>query len=167
MDAFADGMTARGPTLAADRATWTGSVHIVDLPDAEAARAFVDREPYNRAGLFDHHVIRRFDNLLGRTMWEAPGASVDPRFLVVLHLRSDAHEHAAVGLLPDVTVLPRERMIVHGELLTPGEATPVGVVFALQAQTREALDALIRQGLPGLDEHFDVQIRDWELGGRR
>jgi hypothetical protein len=50
MDQFADGMIARDPTLAADRATWTGSLHIVDLPSVEAARRFVEREPYNRAG---------------------------------------------------------------------------------------------------------------------
>jgi hypothetical protein len=60
MDRFADGMIARGPTLAADRATWTGSVHILDLPSVEAAHQFVQREPYNRAGLFDQHLIRRF-----------------------------------------------------------------------------------------------------------
>jgi hypothetical protein len=48
---------ARGPTLAADRATWTGSIHIVDLPSADAAREFVEREPYNRAGLFHDRVI--------------------------------------------------------------------------------------------------------------
>src|SRR5215208_586321 len=36
MDRFADGMIARGPTLATDRATWTGSLHIVDLPSVEA-----------------------------------------------------------------------------------------------------------------------------------
>jgi hypothetical protein len=34
MDRFADGMVARGPTLGPDRATWTGSIHIVDLPDS-------------------------------------------------------------------------------------------------------------------------------------
>src|SRR4051812_14283494 len=51
MDGFSDGMIARGPTLAADRETWTGSVHILDLPSADAAREFVGREPYNRAGL--------------------------------------------------------------------------------------------------------------------
>ena len=34
MDRFADGMLARGPTLAPDRETWTGSIHIVELPSA-------------------------------------------------------------------------------------------------------------------------------------
>jgi hypothetical protein len=167
MDRFADGMTARGPTLAADRETWTGSVHIVDLPTAEAAREFVEREPYNRAGLFEHHIIRRFKNRLGRTMWESPGGSADPRFLVIAHLLAEAGEDAPAVPLPDFTALPRERLIVHGELLTPDDARPAGAVLALQAPAREAVDALLRGGQAGLDEHFDLQILDWEFGGRR
>lgn len=167
MDRFVDGMTARGPTLAADRATWTGSVHIVDLPSAEAAREFVEREPYNRAGLFEQHLIRRFNNLLGRTMWEFPGGSDDPRFMVIAAMPAEAGEHAPAVPLPDVAGLPRERLIVHGELLTPDEARPVGVALALQAPTRQAVDALLGDGQARLDEHFDVQILDWEFGGRR
>jgi uncharacterized protein len=160
MDRFAEGMVARGPTLGADRATWTGSVHIVDLPSAQAAREFVEREPYNRAGLYERHVIRRFENLLGRTMWEFPGGSDDPRFLVI----AQGRDRAAAVPLPNFTPLVRERQIVHGELLTPDGARSVGVALALQAPTREAVDALLEDGL---DERFDVQILDWEFGGRR
>jgi hypothetical protein len=39
--------------------------------------------------------------------------------------------------------------------------------LALEAPTREAVDALLRGGLAGLDERFDVEILDWEFGGRR
>jgi uncharacterized protein YciI len=167
MDRFADGMIARGPTLAADRATWTGSIHVVDLPSAEAAREFVEREPYNRAGLFEQHVIRRFKNLLGRTVWESPGGSDDPRFFLIARGLAEADEHAPAVLLPDFTALARERLIVHGALLTPDGARPVGVVLALQAPAREAVGALLGDRQAGLDEHFDVQILDWEFGGRR
>ena len=146
MDRFAAGMIARGPTLEADRTTWTGSVHIVDLPSAHAAREFVEHEPYNRAGLFEHHLIRRFGNRLGRTMWDFPGASDDPRFLVI----ADA---SAVDL-------PPERLIVYGELSTPDDAWPAGVVLALHAPSREAVEAL-------LDQQLAVRILDWEFGGRR
>ena len=55
----------------------------------------------------------------------------------------------------------------ESELLTPDEATPAGAVLALQAPTREAVEALLRDGHAGLDEHFDVLILDWEFGGRR
>jgi uncharacterized protein YciI len=147
MDRFADRMTARGPTLGADRETWTGSLHIVDLPSVEAAHEFVENEPYNRAGLFAEHLIRRFDNLLGRTMWESPGGSDDPRFLVIAH-----------APLPSLTDLPLERLSVHGELLTLDEGRPVGVAIALQAPSRQAVAALVGD---------DVEINDWEFGGRR
>jgi hypothetical protein len=127
MDAFADGMIARGPTLGPDRESWTGSVHIVDLPSAEAAHEFVHSEPYNRAGLFGAHVIRRFTNLLGRTMWESPAASDDPLFLAIANEPLPA---------------PRpERLVVHGEL------EPAGVVLALHAPSRDAL------GLHGAEIH--------------
>src|SRR4029453_16661538 len=100
-------------------------------------------------------------------MWESPGGSGDPRFLVIAHLLAEAGEDAPAVLLPDFRALPRERLIVNGELLTPDEARPVGVVVALQAPTRAAVDALLRGEKAGLDEHFDVQILDWEFGGRR
>ena len=154
MDQFADGMIARGPTLAPDRETWTGSVHIVQLPGAEEARRFVEREPYNRAGFFEHHLVCRFDNLLGRTMWEFAGRSDDPRFMVI-----------APPL--DLSAVPPERVIVHGELLTPDEGRPVGVALALQAPTRQTVDAYLSAARPRPAGELDVQIHDWELGGRR
>jgi uncharacterized protein len=167
MDGFADRMVARGPTLATDRATWTGSLHILDLASPEAAYQFVQLEPYNRAALFEHHLICRFKDLLGRTMWEFQGASANPRFLLIAHVSVEAGKPAPTIPLPDFTGLPRERLIVHGELLTPDEARPVGVVVALEAPTREAVGALFRAGHAGLDRHFDVHIHDWEFGGRR
>jgi hypothetical protein len=88
-------------------------------------------------------------------MWEFPGASDEPHFMVIAE--ADAHA-PAVPLI----ALPRERLIVHGELLTPDEAGPTGVALALQAPTRDAVDALL-----GLDQHLDARVLDWEFGGRR
>jgi hypothetical protein len=58
-------------------------------------------------------------------------------------------------------------LIVHGELFTPDGTRPAGVVLALQAPAREAVEALVGSAQDGLDRHFDVQILDWEFGGRR
>ena len=154
MDAFADGMTARGPTLGPDRETWTGSLHVVDLPDPEAARAFVAEEPYQRAGLFAEHSVWRFTNLLGRTMWEFTGPD-EPRFLVLdrsTEPRGDLP--AALG----------ERLIVHGQLRGLDDDHPVGVVLAVHASSRVVLDTLLAgAGLTG----DRVDVHDWEFGGRR
>ena len=72
MDGYAEQMIARGPTLTPDRTTWTGSMHMVDLPDAQAARVFAFQEPFYRAGVYDEVLVRRWRNELGRTMWDHP-----------------------------------------------------------------------------------------------
>jgi len=84
MDRYAEAMLARGPTLTPDRATWTGSMHIVDLPDAQAARMFAFQEPFYRAGVYGQVLVRRWRNALGRTMWDYPAEPDDDRrFLVI------------------------------------------------------------------------------------
>lgn len=51
MDQFAAQLIARGPTFLDDE-TPAGSVHIVDLPDPAAARAFAFDEPNYQAGVY-------------------------------------------------------------------------------------------------------------------
>ena len=73
MDQYTKTMIARGPTFADDGDTPTGSVHIVDLPDPAAARAFAFDEPNYQAGAYRDVLLRRWRNTLGRTMWDFPG----------------------------------------------------------------------------------------------
>ena len=72
MDGYAEHMIARGPTLTADRTTWTGSMHMVDLPDAQAARVFAFQEPFYRAGVYGEVLVSRWRNTLGRTSGTTP-----------------------------------------------------------------------------------------------
>jgi uncharacterized protein YciI len=72
MDGYAEAMIARGPTLTPDRTTWTGSMHMVDLPDAQAAQGFAFQEPFYRAGVYSEVLVRRWGNALGRRMWDYP-----------------------------------------------------------------------------------------------
>ena len=83
MDRFAESMIARGPTLDTDRETATGSLHVLALPSVDAAREFVALEPNNRAGVYEEHLVWRFENLLGRSMWEFSGQPAEPRFLII------------------------------------------------------------------------------------
>jgi uncharacterized protein YciI len=62
MDRYETRMIARGPTIDGD--TPTGSVHIVDLPDPDAARAFAFDEPNYQAGVYRDVLLRRWRNVL-------------------------------------------------------------------------------------------------------
>jgi uncharacterized protein len=160
MDGFADTMIARGPTLADDLDTATGSLHVLGLPRVEAVHEFVAREPNNRAGVYDRHRIWRFENLLGRTMWEFPRAGDEPKFLVVVR------SGETVAALDDLSEDLRERLILYGALSTL-EAEQVGIGLAVQAADRVAVEALLRESRLGLDPDADVEIHSWEFGGRR
>jgi uncharacterized protein len=167
MDGFADQMTARGPTLGTDRLTWTGSFHIVDLPDRHAAGEFVAREPYNKAGLFAEHAVWRFADLLGRTMWQFDGAADEPRFLVLARTVKGAPGCLTPVPLSDLSGELRRRLIVYGELRDPETDEPGGLALALQVAARETLDMLLGGSSGPLHDYGDVAVHDWEFGGRR
>jgi hypothetical protein len=162
MDRFAESMIARGPTLDTDRETVTGSLHVLALPSVEAAREFVALEPNNRSGVYGEHLVWRFENLLGRSMWEFSGQLVEPRFLIIG--RSHLARPVSADSLPEELLA---RLILYGALTTLDGAEPVGVALALQAPDREAVDALIEDERTGLGAFSEVEVHNWEFGGRR
>ena len=162
MDRFAESMIARGPTLDSDREIATGSLHVLALRSVDAIREFVALEPNNRAGVYAEHVVWRFENLLGRSMWEFPGQSAEPRFLII----GRSHRELPVSL----ETLPAElleRLILYGTLTTLDGGEPAGVALAVQAADREALDALMEDERIGLRMFPEIEVHNWEFGGRR
>ncbi|KPI30751.1 YciI family protein [Streptomyces sp. NPDC048253] len=152
MDGYAAQMIARGPTFDAD--TPTGSVHIVDLPDAAAARAFAFDEPNYQAGVYRDVLLRRWRNMLGRTMWDFPGG------------RSGGNRYVVLGLGPgtdDGLVVPpdRDELIAYGPLLSDDGATRVGTAVLLRAPDADAARAVLAPG-----GYADVEVHDWQFGGR-
>ena len=97
MDRFAGQLVARGPTLSPDGEEHTGSVHVVSVASAAEAHRFAEQEPYRRAGLYAEVAIARFENLLGRTMWDRPPASA-PQLSTFLLARWPAVPLASDGL---------------------------------------------------------------------
>jgi uncharacterized protein YciI len=162
MDNFAESMIARGPTLDIDRETATGSLHVLALPSVDAARDFVALEPNHRAGVYSEHSVWRFQNLLGRTMWQFSGQPPEPRFLIIG--RSRRCRPLSVQALP--TEL-HERLILYGSLTTLDDAEPAGVALAVQAPDRKAVAAILEDERAGLGEFTEIEVHNWEFGGRR
>ncbi|MEU0055964.1 YciI family protein [Streptomyces sp. NPDC006334] len=154
MDRYAKEMIARGPTLADDGDTPTGSVHIVDLPDAAAARAFAFDEPNYQAGVYRDVLLRRWRNLLGRTMWDFPGGrSGGDRFLVLGLGAGDAVDLAVpVG---------QDELIAYGPLLSDDGAAWLGTAALVRAPDPGTARAVLTP-----DRYADVEVHHWQFGGR-
>jgi uncharacterized protein YciI len=153
MDHFEQELIARGPTFADDD-TATGSVHIVDLPDAAAARAFAFDEPNYQAGVYRDVLVRRWRNLLGRTMWEFPGGRKGGNRYVVLGLGAGSSEESVPA--------DREELIAYGPLLSDDGAAWLGTTALVRAvgpaEARAIFDAA---------RYAHIEVHSWEFGGRR
>ena len=169
MDRFAASMIARGPTFGTDRGSVTGSLHVVGLPSVDLVHEFVAREPNNRAGVYAEHSVWRFENLLGRTMWEFPGASDEPKFMIIAHshARSETAARRRPVPLESLSKELREQLIVYGALWSLDDAELVGVALAVAARDRQAVETLLEQERAGLTAFTSIEIHDWEFGGRR
>lgn len=155
MDGFAERLIARGPTMAADGETATGSVHVVDLPDAAAARAFAFDEPNFQAGVYRDVLLRRWRNLLGATMWQRPAYGTDGERYLVLGLGSGPAADLAVPDDPD-------RLIAYGPLLSDDGSAWLGTAALVTAADRELARAVLTA-----ERYAHVEVHDWTFGGRR
>ncbi|MFF2451645.1 YciI family protein [Isoptericola sp. NPDC058082] len=155
MDRFADGMIARGPTTTDGGETLTGSVHVLDLPGPEAARAFAFDEPNYQAGAYRDVLLRRWRNTLGRTMWDYPGGPEgDPRYLVLgLGWRGTGEPLVAPGA--------GVGLVAAGPLLSDDGAAVLGAAVLVEAAgPDDARRVLVA------DDYADVEVHDWHVGGR-
>ncbi|MEU3464029.1 YciI family protein [Streptomyces sp. NPDC006733] len=154
MDRYAKELIARGPTLADDRDTATGSMHIVDLPDPAAARAFAFDEPGYQAGVYRDVLLRRWHNTLGRTMWDFPGGRTGGSRYLVLGL--------GTGQAVDLAV-PRDEdeLIAYGPLLSDDGDTWLGTAALVRAPDADTARAVLTA-----DRYADIEVHNWQFGGR-
>ena len=154
MDRYEKEMIARGPTLAGDGGTPTGSVHIVGLPDPAAARAFAFDEPNYQAGVYRDVLLRRWRNLLGRTMWDFPGGRDGGNRYLVLGL--------GAGPAADLAVPPdRDELIAYGPLLSDDGATWLGTAVLVRARDADTARTILTA-----DRYAGIEVHGWQFGGR-
>jgi len=163
MDGYADQMIARGPTLSAPDGEMTGSMHLVDLPDPQAAHVFAFEEPFYRAGVFSEVLVRRWRNELGRTMWEFSGGG--QRYLVIGHGRPGS-AGAPAEQLGYLRSAAERSLIAHGPTFSE-QGDWSGTVTLLEAPDLSTAEQLI-DGSPearaGL--YAQLELHHWRFGGR-
>ncbi|RFU83237.1 hypothetical protein DY218_28830 [Streptomyces triticagri] len=157
MDRYAREMIARGPTFLPATETLTGSLHILDLPDAGTARAFAFDEPNHQAGVYRDVLLRRWTNQLGRTMWDFPGGSEGDDRYFVLGLAPELPDGPSLELPAE-----RDELIAHGPLVSDDGLNWLGTAALLRAPSPDAARAVLAP-----HTYADIEVHSWEFGGRR
>jgi hypothetical protein len=154
MDGYQAELIARGPTLADDGETPTGSVHILGLPNSAAARAFAFDEPNYQAGIYRDVMLRRWRDLLGRTMWDFPGGPASGNRYLVLGF--------GTGPAADLDVPPdRDELIAYGPLLSDTAGAWLGTAVLIRAPDPDMAGAILTQ-----DRYASIEVHSWRFGGR-
>jgi uncharacterized protein YciI len=169
MRPYINAMVARGPTMSADGKTVTGSMHIVDLPDAAAAQVFAHDDPLAKGGVFESIFVRRFENRLGRTMWQHKGDAKNPRFLCI------AEGGPAAGSGEDLLAVQQRyfeqagragTVIVFGTLRGDDGQAWRGTVCLLEAADRAAAKTFTdNDPLAVAGQYANRALLDWRFGG--
>jgi uncharacterized protein YciI len=157
MDTYAPGMIARGPTLSSDGNTATGSVHILDLADPAAARAFAFDEPNYQAGVYRDVLLRRWRNTLGRTMWAFPNGEPGGNRYLVLGLGSGEAADPADFVPPQ----DQDDLIAYGPLLSDDATAWLGTAALVRAPDPAAARSVLLQS-----RYVDIDVHRWQSGGR-
>jgi len=146
MDAYADRLLVRGPTLSDDGEAHMGSLHIVRLDDVAETETFAYQEPFFQAGVYGAVTIRRWQDRLGRSIRDFRPVGGDPLFL-------------AIGPgTPDLAKL-RDRCAAYGWTKALDETKWSGFAAILQAPSPDAVHGI----LPYTPA---AEVRRWRIGGR-
>lgn len=152
MDQFDAVMVARGPTFTED-GTLTGSVHILDLPDADAARSFAFNEPGYQAGVYRDVLLRRWQNKLGTTMWDYLGDHDASRYLVL--------GFTSAPWPGDASWPSNNRFIVSGPLLSDDGTRMLGAAALVAAPDADAAMSVLNP-----TQYEGIEAHQWRPGGR-
>jgi uncharacterized protein YciI len=170
MRRYAEAMLARGPTMSADGTSMTGSMHMVDLTDADAARVFAHDDPLAKGGVFDSIMVRRYHNVLGRTMWQFSGDPKNPRFLFIGEAKPGSSERGRDLLdaqrvyLGGAELAPR--VILFGPLLGADGETWEGTAMLLETPDAATAQALVRDDPAAAAQLYArTELHRWRFGG--
>ena len=167
MRPYIDSMIARGPTMSADGKTVTGSMHIVDLPDAAAAQVFAHDDPLAKGGVFENIMVRRFENRLGRTMWQHQGNANNPRFMYIAEATVNPGSELLAAQRNFLDNADRaDKVIVHGPLLDDDGSGWRGTVMLLETSDHAAAEALTAADPLALAGCYaGTEMLSWRFGG--
>jgi uncharacterized protein len=159
MDRWSGALIARGPTLTPDGADHTGSVHVVDVADADVARRFALDEPYARAGWYAEVSVTPLEPCVDGTMWDRPKPAADqPSALVRASWGSGLHADTVRRAL---AAADDPRWLFAGLMLTADRTQIVGLAGAVDLApdgARRRIEALVGTSA--------VDVQRWMRGGR-
>ena len=143
LDGYAEVTWYSGPIFSDDNKNAIGSLRLIELPDRAAAFAYINSDPYTRAGLFEAINIERWDPRFGGRQRDYPRKDGTMQF--VIHCRDKADGET---LRAPLRIEHHERLnannnitVVRGPLLTDDGSRMIGSLLILDVTDKKQAEA--------------------------
>lgn len=144
-----------GPIFSDDNKNALGSLRLIEFPDRAAAQAYINADPYTKAGIFESISIERWKPALTVRQREYPRKPNTMQFVIHAHDKTDASTRRAPLRDAHLAYLNQHSNIIfaRGPLLDDAGERPIGSLIMLdlankaQAETFWANEPFNRGGV--------------------
>ncbi len=167
MDRWLSHLIGRGPTLSPDGSDHTGSVHVIEVADADTARGFAFQEPYAQAGWYADVSVHPMLPGVAGTMWDRPVPDTGhPASFVRATWPFQSLEDLDVSSLNQGLTESTPEWLFAGLVLTDDLACSSGFAGAIDLSPDEAIDQLRKLVIDTVGPNAEIEVHRWRRGGR-
>lgn len=132
-----------GPMLVGDGSNANGSFRVVDFPARDAAKAYIDTDPYSTAGIFETVDIERVVPWTGVRQRDYAQAEGKAQFVILARTDPDALRETPSGVLARFLADHGGSIVFAGALADDGAAAGTGALYVIDVADRAAADAVL------------------------
>ena len=160
LDGYPDVTWYSGPLFTDDNKNAIGSLRLIEFPDRNAALAYINADPYTKAGIFDAITIQRWQPGLDVRQRDYPRKDGTMQF--VIHCRDKPGGGARRVPLRDVHLdylgKHKDIIVACGPLLDDDEVQTIGSVLILDVADKAQAEAF------WVDEPFNrAGVYEWTI----
>lgn len=143
LDGYPEVTWYSGPLFTDDNKNAIGSLRLIEFPDRAAALAYINADPYTKAGIFQSIAIERWQPRLEVRQRDYPRKPDTMQFVIHAHDKTDGSKRREPLREAHEAYLTRHRdiLIARGPLLDDAGARSIGSLIMLDVANKAEAEA--------------------------
>ena len=143
LDGYPEVTWYSGPLFTDDNKNAIGSLRLIEFPDRGAALAYINADPYTRAGIFEEITVERWKPGLDVRQRDYARRDGTMQFVIHCHDKPDRGARRGQLLAAHIDYLNQQKnlIVAHGPLLDDDGAKTIGNVLILDVADKAQAEA--------------------------
>ena len=170
LDGYSEVTWYSGPLFTDDNQNAIGSLRLIEFADRVAATAYIDADPYTKAGIFQSIAIERWQPRCDVRQRDYKRKPDTMQFVIHAHEKTDgpdasSRREPSRGAHETYLSRHREILIAHGPLLDDAGARPIGSLIMLDVANKAEAEAFwANEPFNRAGAYRSVTMERWRFG---